>query len=178
MATKIVVDYRNPAQRRYIYQPYWVSSLELSALEIGDDETKIGIMASFPAAKYGTSRISLLQICCQITQAFAGGTITVNIGNHTLATDIVTDGGVATLVDFDEYIASATITNGTAGAYFAAAASSDWLTSRLLWTEADAACIIPADSTVPAIGADITTDGAMTAGKLRVHALICEIPLV
>ena len=54
MATgTIVVDARNPAQRRYIYQPYWISSLPLKALEIGSDETKIGIMASFPLASYG-----------------------------------------------------------------------------------------------------------------------------
>lgn len=180
MATKIVVDRRNPAQRRYIYQPYWISSLELKALDVGSDESKIGIMMSFPAVKYGggSPRISLLQICCQITEGFLGGTITVNIGSHTLATDAVTDGGVATLVDYDEYIATATITNATAGAYFGAAASSDWLTSRLLLTEADAACILPADATVPAIGADITSDGTLTAGKLRIHALICEIPLV
>jgi hypothetical protein len=180
MATKIVKDYRNPAQRRYIFQPYWISSLELKALDIGSDETKIGIMMSFPAVKYGggSPRISVLQVCCQITEAFAGGSITVNVGTHTLLVDTVTDGGVATLVDFDEYIAAATITHGTLGAYFGAAASSDWLTSRLLWTEADAACILPLDAVVPAVGVDLTSDGTMTAGKLRVHMLIAEIPLV
>jgi hypothetical protein len=181
MSTKIVVDYRNPAQRRYIYQPYWISSLELDHADIPNDETKIGIMFSFPAAKYGAITapiISVLQVCCQITEVWAGGTITVNVGEHTLLTDAVTDGGVATLVDFDQYIASTTITNGTVGAYFAAAASSDWLTSRLLWTEAAAACVLPLDAVVPAVGVDITTDSTTTAGKLRVHMLICEVPLV
>jgi hypothetical protein len=180
MATKIIKDYRNPAQRRYIYQPYWISSLELDHADIPNDETVIGIMASFPAVKYGggSPHIMLLQMCCQITEGFVGGPITINIGLHTLATDVVTTGGVATLVDFDEYIANASITAATAGKYYAVAASSDWLTSRLLWTEAAASGIFPADSTVPAIGADITTDSTLTAGKLRVHALICEIPLV
>jgi hypothetical protein len=180
MADKVVKDYRNPAQRRYIYQPYWISSLEVKALELGSDETKCGLVFSFPAVKYGggSPLISVLQVCCQVTQAFTGGTITVDVGSYTLTTDIVTDGGAMTIVDADEYIASATITNGTAGAYFAAAASSDWLTSRLLWTEAAAATISPADATVPAVGAYVTSDGTMTAGKLRVHMLICEVPLV
>jgi len=186
MSTKIIKDYRNPAQRRYIYQPYWISSLELDHADIPNDETVIGLMFSFPSFKYGGdgSRISVLQVCCQITEGFAGGTITVNIGSHTLDNDEDTDADLATLVDVDEYIASATITSATAGPYFGAAARSDWLTSRLLWTEAAAACILPLDKTspetyvIPAVGADITTDSTLTAGKLRVHMLICEIPLV
>jgi hypothetical protein len=176
MATKIVVDYRNPAQGRYIYQPYWISSLELSALTIGSDETKIGIMFSFPAAQYGNSKILIEKCCIQITQAFAGGTITVNVGSHTLATDLITTDGVATLVDVDDYIPTADITSGTIGHYFAA--TGDWITAKLLMTELTPVIITPADATVPAVGLDVTSDGTITAGKARVHFLITEIPLV
>ena len=89
MATgTIVVDARNPAQRRYIYQPYWISSGEISALDLGSAETKVGILFSFPAAKYGSSIILIEKMCFQITEGFAGGVITLELGSYTIATDI------------------------------------------------------------------------------------------
>ena len=78
MSTKIIVDYRRDDQRRYIYQPYWISSAECLALDIGSDETKIAIMFSFPAAKYGSSLILIHQIVTQIVEGFTAGTITFN----------------------------------------------------------------------------------------------------
>lgn len=176
MATKIVKDYRNPAQRRYIYQPYWISSLEVKGLDIGSDETKMGLCFSFPAAQYGSSIILIEKCVIQITEAFAGGTVTVEVGSWTLATDIVTDGGVATIVDVDDYIESADVTHGTIGYYFAA--TGDWITAHLLATQGAVTRIVPADATVPAIGVDITTDGTLTAGKCRLHFQVTEIPIV
>ena len=176
MSTKIIDDYRRMDQRRFIYQPYWITSGEISWVDIGSDETRIGLMFSFPAAKYLDSKILIEKCCIQITEAWVGGTITVNVGSHTLATDGVTTDGVATLVDYDDYIPTADITYGTAGHYFAA--TGDWITAKLLATELTPVIITPADTTVPAIGIDITTDGALTAGKARLHFVISEVPLI
>ena len=176
MATKIVKDYRNRAQRRYIYQPYWISSMEVKALDLGSDETKCALVFSFPAAQYGTGNILIEKCCIQVTQAFAGGTITVDVGSYTLATDDVTDAGLMTIVDADDYIPAANITHGAAATYFAA--TGDWITAKLLMTELTPVIVVPADSTVPAVGVYVTSDGTMTAGKARVHFLITEIPIV
>ena len=176
MATKLIKDYRNPAQRRYIYQPYWISSKEIVGLNLGSAEAYVALAFSFPAAQYGSSIILIEKCVCQITQAFAGGTITVDVGSYTLATDAVTDEGDITIVDADDYIPSAGITNGTAGYYFAA--TGDWITAKLLMTEGAVCQVVPADSTVPCIGLYMTTDGTLTAGKARLHFLITEIPIV
>lgn len=177
MATKVVIDYRNPAQRRYIYQPYWISSLEVKALDFAADESECGLVFSFPAAQYGTSKLIIHQVGIQVTQAFAGGTITVDVGRYSLATDIVTTGGVMTIVDADDLIPTADITNGTAAYY--PALTGDWITAALLMTCGVDMVITPADTTVPCVGVYPTTDAAAyTAGKARVHMMISEIPLV
>ena len=176
MADKVMIDYRRMDQRRYIYQPYWISSSEVVGLELGSDETKVGIVFSFPKAQYLTSKILIEKVCCQVTQAFAGGTITVDVGSYTLATDLITTDGAATIVDADEYVPTADITHGAAATYFAA--TGDWITAKLLMTELTPVIITPADTTVPAVGVYVTTDGTLTAGKCRVHMLITEVPLV
>ena len=177
MSTKIIVDYRRDDQRRYIYQPYWISSAECLALDIGSDETKIAIMFSFPAAKYGSSLILIHQIVTQIVEGFTAGTITFNVGFHTLLTDDVTTDGVATLVDVDKLHPTASITNATIGNYWAGAG--DFVTAKAAAIEALASSVIaPLDAAVPAIGIDLTTDGTFTAGKARLHMLISEVPIV
>lgn len=86
----------------------------------------------FQQPSTSTLKILIEKCCIQITEAWVGGTITVNVGSHTLATDGVTTDGVATLVDYDDYIPTADITYGTAGHYFAA--TGDWITAKLLAT--------------------------------------------
>jgi hypothetical protein len=173
----IMVDARNPAQRRYIYQPYWISSKEITALELGSDETKVGCLFSFPAAKYGSSIIHIEKCCFQITEGFAGGTITLELGSYTIATDIVTTGGTITLVDVDEYFEHGTIGTGAATNYFFPQAS-HWLTAMEAGTWGAAAGITPADTDVPCVGLEVTSNGTMTAGKGRAHFMITEVPLV
>jgi len=176
MADKVMVDYRRMDQRRLIYQPYWISSAEVVGLTLGSDETKVGIVFSFPAAQYGTSKIIIEKVCFQVTEAFAGGTITVEVGSYTLLTNLITTAGAATIVDADEYMPTADIVHGTPATYFAA--TGDWITAKKLMTELTPCIIVPADATVPAVGVYVTTDGTLTAGKGRVHMLITEVPLV
>lgn len=176
MTDKLIQDYRRTDQRRYIYQPYWISSGEIDSADLAADETEVALCFSFPAAQYLTSKILIEKCCIQITELWAGGTITVDVGSWTLATDGVGTGDAATLVDQDEYIPTADITSGTAGHYFAA--TGDWITAKLLMTELTPVIITPADTTVPAIGIYTTTDDVYTSGKARLHFMITEIPLV
>ena len=176
MADKVMVDYRRMDQRRYIYQPYWITSAEVLALTLGSDETKVAIVFAFPAAQYGTNKIIIEKICFQVTTLFAGGTQTIEVGSYTLATDIITTGGAATIVDANEYIEHGSITHGTAGLYFPVAG--DWIVQKLLMREAAPVIITPADTTVPAVGVYLTDDATATAGKGRVHMLITEVPTV
>jgi hypothetical protein len=179
MATgTIVVDARNPAQRRYIYSPYWISSGEIKALDLGSAETKVGILFSFPAAKYGSSIILVEKVCVQVTEGFAGGTITLEIGSYTIETDIVTTGGALVEVDVDHYMAHTTTGTVASAANYFPLANSDWLAARAAETWAVASTIIPADHDVPCVGVEVTSDGTMTAGKMRAHFLITEMPIL
>ena len=176
MATKIVIDYRRNDQRRYIYQPYWITSGEIDAEDFAVDESECGLLFSFPAAKYGDSIILLHQCLMQVTEIFAGGTITVDVGSYTLALETVTTGGVMTIVDADDFIPTADITSGTAGAYWPA--TGDFMTLKAAFTDGFPSVITPADADVPAVGIYLTNDGASyTTGKGRVHMLISEVPL-
>jgi hypothetical protein len=175
MSTKVIVDYRRKDQRRYIYSPYWITSGEFSALELGSAELKMGLLFSFPAAQYGTTIILVEKVCVQITEAFVTGTITVDIGKYTILTDGVTTGGLATDVDYN-WVVNADVTHGTLGYYFAS--GSAFLTARALQTEGANVRIVPLDAVVPCTGVHVTSDSTMTAGKGRVHMLITEIPIV
>ena len=170
MAT--MIDYRRTDQRRYIYQPYWITSAEMQAVDCDD---LVAALFSFPAAKYGNSAIFIEKISCQIIVAIVGGTIVCDVGAYTLATDDVVSGGTITLVDIDDYIPTADITVATPANY--SALTGDWITAKLLGTELTPVVIVPADATVPVIALTLTSDAAITAGKMRVNALITEVPL-
>lgn len=171
MATTTIIDYRRQDLMRTLWTPYWIVSNEVIA---ADSDDLSAVVFSFPAAKYGTRLIKVLECAFQVTTVFAGGTITVNVGSCTLATDAVTTGGVSTLVDADEYVATAHITSGTAGLYWCQ--GSDWLTAKLLGTNQGVEIITPADATVPAVDVVITSDATITAGAGRVLMQIMEIP--
>lgn len=174
MATKAIKEYRRTDERRYDHlTPRWMSSGELSGPDCDD---LCALMFSFPASKYGSADVLIEKICFEVTEAFAGGTITVDVGSHTIATEDAVEGDDATLVDVDDYIPTADITSATPGVYFAA--TGDWITAKLLMTELTPVIIVPADTTVPCIGVEVASDAAITAGKGRVHVMITEVPRV
>jgi len=173
MATTTLVDYRRDDVRRYDHHVrYWMTSAEFGGVA---DDDKCALLFSFPAAKYG-GLILIHNVLCQITTLYAGGTITLDIGSCTLATDNVTTAGVSTDVDKDEYIPTADITSGTAAIY--PALTGDWITAYLLKTNLTPVTITPADTTVPCIAAYTTSDAAITAGNARVIIEISEVPVV
>ena len=172
MTTKVIKDYRRFDDNRTLWTPYWLVSSRIYGADIS--AATMGLLWSFPAAKYGTSQLSIEKICIQITTAFTGGTPSLDVGSYTLATDAVTTGGVATDVDPDEYIPTADITEGTPATYWAA--TGDWITAKLLMTNAAVTRIVPADSTVPCVG--IIGSASLASGYARVFMQVTEIPLM
>lgn len=170
MATITALDLRRTDERHSVHaNPFWL----VSGLVTKDADDKGAILFSFPAAK-GRKAVIIHEICCHIITAFAGGTVTLNIGTHTLATNAVTTGGDATIVDVDDFIPTASITNGTIGIYWPAAG--DFLTAKAAGTVAAPALQTPADTTVPCITATLASDAAITAGAARVYALVSYLP--
>jgi len=172
MATSTIIDYRRYDYMRTLWTPYWMVSSEISAV---DSDDLFALCFQFPAADYGTRSILIEKIAFQVTEAFAGGTITVNVGAATIATtDDGEDGDTATDVDQDEYIPTADITSGSTGTYFAA--TGDWITQRLLQTNGAPCLVTPADSTVPCVGVWVASDATITAGKGRIIMQVTEVP--
>lgn len=170
MATATIAkDYRRHDDKRTLWTPYWMQSLEVAPADVA---ANAALLWSFPAAKYGTRQLIIKNIACQVITAYTGGTPSIDIGAGTLATDAVTAGGVVTVVDQDEYIPTADITEGTPGVYWAA--TGDWITSALLMTNAAPCVVTPADTTVPVIYATCAASAA--AGAFRVIIEVVEIP--
>lgn len=179
MATKLIIDKRRTDERRVINSPYWISSAEFDCVDDGISitETECVLAFSFPAAKYLTSHILVLACAFQVVELFAGGTITIDVGTYTLATDDVGDGDVMTIVDADDYLKTGDITYGTVGAYWPA--SSDFGTLNGTGFPALPTIMTPADATVPAVGIYLSNDGASyTTGKGRFHMLVSEVPII
>jgi len=168
--TVILADKRRQDDNRTLWNPYWIVSSEFDYADA--DGTDVALLWSFPAAKYSTSIILIQNIGIQILENFAGGTPSLLVGAWTLATDDVTVGGTITVVDADEYIPTADITEATAATYFAL--TGDWITAALLKTNLTPTIITPADATVPCIAVSGAASG--TAGRARVLAQVVEIP--
>lgn len=171
MTTKVIKDYRKQDNNRTIWTPYWMFSKEIDE---ADCEDKCALVFEFSAKDYGTNRILIEQIGFIVTEVFAGGTITIDVGSYTIATPAVIEAGNATDVDPDEYIPTASITSGSAGLYWPVAG--DWIVQKLLMRNAAPTVIIPSDTDTPCIGVLVASDGAATAGKGRVILQVTEIP--
>jgi len=177
MATQTIIDLRKTDLRTSVLTtPYWITSGSFGAS--ADDLS--AVLFSFPAARTGNYLgpiVFLEKFVVEITTKWAGGTITLDIGSCTLATDIITTGGVSTDVDEDEYIDNTDITHGTVGFYGETSGNaSDHYTAMEASSFAAPYAITAADTTVPAIAAYVTSDAAITGGAARVHVLISSVP--
>lgn len=173
MATKTIgADYRRMDDKRTLWVPYWMTSSEILGADLSD--TEVGVLWSFPATKYSSSRLIIKNIAIQVTTIYAGGSPTLDIGAGTLATDAVTAAGNVTVVDDDEYIPNADITATTAAVYWAA--TGDWITASILGANADPVTITPADTTVPCIY--ILGAASMASGISRVFLEVVEVPFL
>jgi hypothetical protein len=172
-ASTVMLDLRRQDQMRTLWTPYWLVSKEVKGVDADD---MAAVVFSFPAAIYGTRKLKICEVGFQITTAYAGGTVSINVGAATIPLESTTDAGVATEVDEDEYVATANITEGTAAMYWGV--SGDWITAALLRTNAGVEIITPADATVPCVAVYVTSDAAITAGIGRVIMQVVEIPLL
>jgi len=169
MATTAILDLRQTDERVPVLKsPTWIRSAEITPA--CDD--KAALMFSFPLTK--ADIVVVHNVMIEVTQAFAGGTIVLNIGSYTLATDAVTTAGDATIVDIDDWIPTASITSGTLGWY--APAAGDWLTAKAAGTLVFPYIVVCAATTVYTMAATLTSDAAITAGKARVYAEVSYLP--
>lgn len=199
MATtsRTIQEYRNPALRTSMppgnlgYQ--WISSRVVDASNYADVLTMIPqpvnlnslgcLLFSFPFAY--TWYVD--QVCCEVITAFSAGT-TISIGAGTIATDLITTGGVITMNSTSTeivYMPPADITATTAALYSPLTAnSSAWLAAKVA-----ASSVYPytitgvnyypgAVGTVPVVYAFIYNANAALpiVGKMRVHMLLTVIP--
>jgi len=168
MATA-VLDLRRADEEWYpLSHPFWTTSGPITPA--ADD--KASILWSFPTWKGAI--VLVHAVCVRVTTLFAGGTITLDIGTHTLATDAVTTAGTAALVDADDYVPTGDITSGTAGYYFPD--GGDFVTALAAGTYAAPQKIVCADTTVPCISAELASDATITAGEARVLACFSVLP--
>lgn len=178
MTTTTILDLRRQDTRDSVSGGmYWITSATITPL--ADDLA--ALLFSFPITKSvsrGFRPFFIEQVVFEVITAFAGGTITLDIGSGTLATDAVTTAGVVTEVDIDEYLDNTDITHGTAGWYPAGKTGTDpdWITIKILGAGVMPYYHDPADTTVPCIYATLLSDAAITTGGGRVHLLINEVP--
>jgi hypothetical protein len=138
-----------------------------SEIKAVDADDLAAVLFSFPDAQWKRCDVLIERIAVEVTEVFAGGTCTLDVGYGTLATDDVTTGGDSTDSDKDEYVPTADLTLGTLGLYWPD--GGDWHTAINGTLPAAGAIISPADTTVPCIIAYVTSDDTITAGKARVY---------
>ena len=172
MATGI--DYRRSDQRTSVLEtPYWITSGEVVGL---DAEDLAAMLFSFPVA----SRMTLVhEILVQVTTVFtvSAGALVLTLGTGTLATDAITTAGTVTDRDVNCYMESVSdVTSGTLGYY--APGTGDFKTAKAAGSLVDAdVMIVGAASTVPCVCIYLSNaGGSITAGKLRVHMLVSNLP--
>lgn len=179
MSTVTAVDKRrNDLRTNILDNPWWISSAVVDVITDAVEDKAVQLF-SFPVAGRVTWVLGVLfQVVSAIT--VDAGTALCTVGLGSLATDIITTGGVVTDVDQDSYLLTADITFGTAGFYMPLSAhTSTWLTSQMGGTVTNLASqfIVGAATTVPCICAyPSNAGGALTAGKFRVHLLVTEVP--
>ena len=162
-----LIDIRQRTQRAYPEQkPFWVTSGDVKVEHANNDLLAI----SFPAV-YGVKAVLIHDICFDVVAAF-DGSAAINVGAGTIATEKVSTGGTLTVVDADDYIPTASITEATIGVYFPAAG--DFVTAKAAGTNAAPQKIVCADATVPVIYIDYDATNP-TTGLGRLHALISAI---
>ena len=157
-----ILDKRRTDQRTSVNsEPFWLSSATINAADFGKEI----MLASFPKNNY-----FVLAALIEVITAFDAAA-TINIGQGTIATDVITTGGAMSVVDMDYYIPTADITEATIGKYPAASGA---------FVTALAAGTIPliqgAAATVPTVYA--TTTNVPTVGSCKVHLLLAKVPTI
>jgi hypothetical protein len=157
-----ILDKRRTDERTPVNsEPFCFSSCVLTPKDIHIDI----ILGSFPKGNFAI----LAPPVVEVIEAFDGAAA-LDFGRGTILTDQVSNGGVLTVVDQDEYVKNADLTLGTIGIY--QAATSD-LVAALGAGTGDASLIKGAAAVVPCITAVL--GGAPTVGKARFHMILMRL---
>ncbi len=166
-----MLDLRRADQRTNVLEnPVWITS----GIITPDADDAQAVLFSFPInSKF--NYFCLQEICVETIVGFAGGTITFTLGTGSLATNDITTGGVCSVVDADEYMASFAVAGMASAGLVFANTGGDFLTAKAAGTTG-VNMITCADTTVPVIYCALASDAAITAGQARVHILGSYVP--
>lgn len=144
--------------------PLWIKSAVVDKSCVG----KEAVLLSFPKGSQLSAGVySIHAAAFKVEEAFDGAaSITVGLG--TIATDDVTTGGAIAVVDADQLLISADITEATEGVY--GQSGSQFATDLGAGKQT---FIVSADATVPIVYLEI--GGAPTTGSGRVLLLISRV---
>ena len=164
---------RDDLRSNVLENPYWITSGEINK----DCDDQDAVLFSFPITKlvapgYGNNLVLIHQMVVEVITAF-DGTAVIVVGVGSLATDDITTAGTVSDVDIDEYFADGDIAEDAIG--WNVPSGGDYFTLMAAFTQTAYAQIIPADTTVLCIEAQLT-GGVITVGAARVHALISVVP--
>lgn len=181
-------DIRRPDLRSNVLEnPYWITSGEMD-WEPAEDQ--ITVFFSFPigasavvnpSAIYGNRLILLHAFVVEVTEFFAGGTVAFSMNQYSIATDDITTAGATSDALTPLYY------HGTDGAadlitdtgIYVPDTSCNWITAVAAATWGTNASIVPSDTDpVLCIGGAVASNTSLTQGKLFVHVLISEVPVV
>ena len=168
-----ILDLRRSDQRSNIRaNPFWITSAEINK----DADDTEAVLMSFPL--YGGDFI-IQNMMLDVITDYTAGTVAIEIGYGTIATDLITTGGTITETDDDEYWASfdptagrhfplSTLTDGTPNTQ----TGTDFAIAR---TKYGGSIIVGADADVPCIYCKLVSDDVLTAGAARLHVLVSQI---
>jgi hypothetical protein len=176
MATIALIDYRRPDLRKQTLEnPVWITSAEFGK----EADDKGALLFSFPTkpvpdnlSPYSTyAPAGDLGLCgkhymiedavLEVTEAFEGGTVGIDCGVGTIATDAAETGDNITYTALDGVVYADDVFAGTVGMY---------KTSSALRT-----MIVNADTSTPCVFAALASSDTITAGKARLHLKISRI---
>jgi len=164
MATEILDLRRTDERNTYLQHPIWIASAVINKTAQG----KAAILFSFPSSKY--KHVLVHDIAVEVTEGFVGGTVTLDIGRHSIPLETSTTGGVATVTDSDAYIPAADIPE--ASVRWSMPATGAFITEKAAGSSVMPVQIPVYSSNILCISAELASSGTITAGQARVHALV------
>ena len=128
------------------------------------------LLFSFPVAG---KRVVIHEVAVQVVTAFTATTEFI-LGDGTIATDVITTGGVLTTVAKSSFVLNgATLATP---AYYGPGTTSAWYTAAGLNGFTSPRTLLGAAATVPCIMGFFGNAAVIAAGALRVHLLVSYIP--
>jgi len=171
MATVACIDYRRTDQRTNVLEnPYWITSglINCAAVTVKD---KGLLLFSFPSA----ARVTILHdiVVQNILAITASSTIVIGFG--TIATNAAVTGDDITYNATDGVMATGSEVL-TIATVWGPAAGSTWVTAAAAAAYSASRVFVGAATACPCLFMVMSNVGTITAGSLRVHCLVSNVP--